>query len=257
MNVLIVEISTTESGKRRVAKGKKKWGKHEKKWDKNEKKWDKFEHKRCHPRNPEMLKKRIFWLTKKRDEFQARANAIQNQLVSEGLLPPNLVSEQQFIERKLSGISNRLEKLTLISSEIDASKDQCTDPETLPDIQPARDLSDEEKQKLLTELKEIRDNLLKSCFLATKESKISAKFARSALDSFQGDPQSEQGKKLVHEWETARLNEKENRKVLKSVLKREKEICCLLGLPCEGKMMFKKEKCHFKNHSQKKFKHHK
>jgi len=239
-------------GKEGLQKGKKKWAKHERKWDK-------FENKRCHPRNPEGLKKRIFWLTKKRDEFQARADELQTVLVSQGLLPPNLVSEQQFIERKLSGISNRLQKLTLISSELDASKGQCTDPETLPDIQPAKDLSDEEKQKFLAELKEIRENLFKSCFLAVKEAKIKTKFARSALDSFQGDPQSEEGKKLVLEWETARNNAKENRKVMKSVLKREKELCELLGLPHEGKMMFKKEKCQFKNqnHCHKKFKHHK
>jgi len=151
-------------------KWEKKGCKREKKWAKHERKWDKFENKRCHPRNPEGLKKRIFWLTKKRDEFQARADELQTVLVSQGLLPPNLVSEQQFIERKLSGISNRLQKLTLISSELDASKGQCTDPETLPDIQPAKDLSDEEKQKFLAELKEIRENLFKSCFFGCKRS---------------------------------------------------------------------------------------
>jgi hypothetical protein len=211
-----------------------------------------------------MIQKRIGWLTKKRDDFQRRANEIQAVLVKEGLLTPDLLHEQETIERKLNGISNRLQKLSLISSDIDAPKDQCPDPESLPDVCniPKVELSEEEKQKLHAELKDIRENLFKTCFFATKEAKLKMKFSRSALDNFGGDPESEEGKRLVNEWESSRSSLQENRKVLKSVLKREEELCELLGLEKNCKKMFKKEKkekCHFKNHSyhhgNKRFKH--
>jgi len=240
-----------------------RWGnkgcKREKKW---EKKWEKKCHKRKnHPRNPEMLKKRIFWLTKKRDEFQARAKEIESILVTEGLLPDNLQKEQQVIEKKLNGISARLEKLTFFNSEIEASKGQPLDPETLPDISlPKVELSEEEKQKLLQELSNIRENLFKSCALATKEAKLKMKFCRSALDNFEGDRDSEEGRRLFQEWEFSRSTFKENRKVVKSLLRREEELCGSLGLvPTDFKVlkkMCKKEK-KFSKHCNKKFKHHK
>jgi len=203
------------------------------------------------------------WLTKKRDEFQRRANEIQAVLVKEGLLPPDLLHEQHILERKLNGISNRLEKLSLFSAEIDASKGQCPDPESLPDviIVPKVELSEEEKQKFQAELKEIRENLFRTCFFAAKEAKLKRKFCRSALDNFGGNPESEEGKRLVNEWENSRSSVKENQKVLESVLRREEELCELLGVEKNCKKMFKekkekKEKCHFqKNHCHKRFKH--
>jgi len=241
----------------------KKGFKREKQWDKREKKWEKFQNKRGGNRNPEVVQKRILWLTKKRDEFQRRANEIQAVLVKEGLLPPDLLHEQHILERKLNGISNRLEKLSLFSAEIDASKGQCPDPESLPDviIVPKVELSEEEKQKFQAELKEIRENLFRTCFFAAKEAKLKRKFCRSALDNFGGNPESEEGKRLVNEWENSRSSVKENQKVLKSVLRREEELCELLGVEKNCKKMFKekkekKEKCHFqKNHCHKRFKH--
>jgi hypothetical protein len=189
--------------------GRKGW-KRENKWDKHEKKWEKFQNKNCPRRNPEVLQKRIFWLTKKRDDFQQRADEIQAILVKEGLLSPDLLHEQQIIDRKLAGISNRLEKLSLFSSEVDASKDQCTDPESLPDvITNGQPLTEEERQKYIAELKELRENLYKTCFFSTNEAKLKMKFSRSQMDSFGGNLDSEEGKRLVHELENSRSSLKE------------------------------------------------
>jgi len=219
------------------------------------KKWEKFQ-KNCPRRNPEVLQKRIFWLTKKRDDFQQRANEIQGILVKEGLLSPDLVHEQQIIERKLAGISNRLEKLSLFSSEVDASKDQSTDPESLPDVlNNAQPLTEEERQRYSAELKELRENLYKTCFFSTQESKQKVNFNRSQMETFGGNLDSEEGKKLVHELENSRSSFKENKKVLNSLKKREKELCGLLGFEPLCKKMFKKEKCDKKRHCSKKFKH--
>lgn len=179
--------------------------------------------------------------------------------LSEGTLPPNLVHEQQVLERKLSGIATRLEKLSLLSSEMEASGEQTGDPENLPDLpRPKVEFSQDEKEKFLAELSEIRENLFKSCFISMKEAKIKMKFARSAIDNFTGDPESEEAKKLVHEWEASRANFQENKKVLKSVGAREKELCDLLGMDKkEFKMKFKMEKRGYKKQCKKKFKHHK
>jgi len=204
-----------------------------------------------------MLKKRIFWLTKKREDFERRNKELEA-LLAGGILPPNLVHEQQFIERKLSCISARLEKLSLLSSEIEASSSSDS-TENLSDVPPPKvELSEAEKEKLLAELSEIRENLYKSCFLATKEAKIKMKFARAALDSFSGNPESAEAKKLAQEFESSRANFKENKKVLKSVVAREKEVCYFLGIEKrQCKMRFKMEKRGQKKHCHKKFKHHK
>jgi len=200
------------------------------------------------------LGKRIHWLTHKRDEFQRPANEIQSILEKEGLLSENLVHEQQIIERKLTGISARLERMSLMNTEISSSHD----PEHLPDVTvvPKVDLSDEERQKFLNEVTEIRENLFQSCFFAAKETKLKMKFCRSVLDNFGGDRESEEGKRLVHEWESARSSFKENRKVLKSVMKREEELCDLLGMDRHCRKLFWKERCQFKKqrHCSKKFK---
>jgi len=203
-------------------------------------------------RNPEVLQKRIIWLTQKRDEFQRRADEIQSILGKEGLLSDNLVHEQQFLERKLNGISARLQRMSLMNTDMSSSND----PEQLPDVAPKVDLSDEERQKLLNEVNEIRENLFQACFFATKEAKLKMKFCRSVLDNFSGDPESEEGKRLVHEWESARSSFKENRKVLKSVMKREEELCDLLGMERHSRKMFWKEGFHGKKqrHCPKKFK---
>jgi len=225
---------------------REKWGKHEKRW----------ENKNCPRRNPEFLQKRIVWFTKKRDDFQRRADEIQAILVKEGLLPPDLLHEQQIIERKLAGITNRLEKLSIFSSQLESSKEQVADPESLPDFAtPAQPLTDEERERYSAELKELRENLFKTCFFSTKEAKMKMKFCRSQLNNFGGNPESEEGKRQIQEWENARNSLKENKEVLKSVLKREKELCGLLGVEVFCKRMMKKEKCHEKKHCSKKFKH--
>jgi len=223
--------------------------------DKWERKWEK---KRGRGRNPEILKKRIFWLNKKREELEKRLLEFENFSV-EGILPPNLFQEQQVIEKKLIGISARLEKLSLISSESEQPQIQSSDPETLPDIStPKVVLADAEKEKVLAELSDLRQNLFKSCCASTKESKCRVKFARNALDSFTGNPESEEGKKLVQEWEAAQANFKENKKVLKSLKERERVLCDMLGMTKkEVKMMYKQDKNFCKKQSHKKFKVHK
>jgi hypothetical protein len=241
----------------------KKDFKNKKRGQKMEKNWEKKFEKKRGVRNPEVLRKRIFWLNKKREEFERRLQEMEN-LTVEGRLPPNLVQEQQVIERKLNGISCRLEKLSLLNSEIETSKGQSADPETLPDVpsQPKVEITEAEKQQFLAELAEIRQNLFKSCSVTTKDAKLKMKFAKTALDNFQGNPESEERKKLVQEFEAAQANFKENRKVLKSLLNREKELCDLLGITKrECKMMFKQEKKEWKdkkeNHFHKKCKRHK
>jgi len=216
--------------------------KREKKWEKKlEKKMEKkMSKKNCRGvRNPEMLQKRIAWLTKKREEFEKRSKELGNFAV-DGVLPPNLVQEQQFIERKLSGISARLEKLSLLSSE--ASNSQSGDSETLPDIPTAKvELSESEKTVRLAELKELREVLLKSCFITTQEAKFKMKFAKSVLENFSGDPQSEEGKRLVQEFEEARVNCQENKKVFKSLVSRDRELCDLLGMDKKELFIVKKK----------------
>jgi len=218
------------------------------------------EERKCHKKmrncrglqNPEILQKRMFWLTQKREEFQRRADEIHSILEKEGLLSENLVHEQQVIERKLNGISARLERMSLMNTETSSS----SDPEHLPDVTPKVALSEEERQKLLNEVNEIRENLFKSCFFAAKEAKLKMKFCRSVLDNFRGDPESEEGKRLVQEWESARSSFKENRKVLKSVMRREEELCGLLGMERHCKKLFFKEGFHGnrQRHCSKKFK---
>jgi len=237
----------------------KKGCKREKKWEKWEKKSDKkFDRKReKFQRNPEIIKKRITWLTKKRDGFQQRSSELENILVTQGILPPGLLQEQQFLERKLTGISARLEKLSLLSNELDSQKGNSPiDPETLPDVPVKPEpLSDTEKEKIIHELQEIRENLFKSCKMAAKESKFKMRHARNALDFYGNSGDDENRQKLQLEWETARGVFKENREVLKSVISRERELCNLLGLDkSECKLQFKKEK-HFKKHCKRAKKH--
>jgi len=132
------------------------WGK---KGCKREKKWEKWE-KKCEKkrgkfhRNPEIIKKRITWLTKKRDAFQQRSSELETILMTQGLLPPGLLQEQQFLERKLNGISSRLEKLSLLSNELESQKGTSpSDPETLPDIPVLEPLSETEKAKYFLNFK--------------------------------------------------------------------------------------------------------
>jgi len=169
---------------------------------------------------------------------------LENILVTQGILPPGLLQEQQFLERKLSGISARLEKLSLLSNELDSQKGNSpADPETLPDIPVLETLSETEKQKIIHELQEIRENLFKSCKMAAKESKFKMRHARNALDFYGNSGDEENRQKLQIEWETARGVFKENRDVLKSVISRERELCNLLGMDkTECKLRFKNEK---------------
>lgn len=147
-------------------------------------------------------------------------------------------------------------KLSLLSSE--ASNSQSGDSETLPDIPtPKVELSESEKTVRLAELKELREVLMKSCFITTQEAKFKMKFAKSVLENFSGDPQSEEGKRLVQEFEEARVNCQENKKVFKSLVKRDRELCDLLGMDKkECKMLLKKENNCYKKQCKKKFKHH-
>jgi len=233
-----------------------KWGKkgckREKKW---EKKWEKKFEKRggCNRHhNPEILKKRIAWLSRKRDAFQLRSNELETIKVTQGLLPPGLLQEQQFLEKKLAGISSRLEKLSLLSNDLESQKGSIPDPETLPDI-PKEPLSESEKEKILQELREIRENVYPATFAATKESKFKVKDIKSALQNL--DPADEKNReRLQAELEVARGISKENKKVLKSIVHRERELCNLLGLDKkEYKLRYKFEK-HCAKHYNKKAK---
>jgi len=233
-----------------------KWGKkgckREKKW---EKKWEKkFEKRGCNNRhnNPEILKKRIAWLSRKRDAFQLRSNELETIKVTQGLLPPGLLQEQQFLEKKLAGISSRLEKLSLLSNEFESQKGSTPDPETLPDI-PKEPLSESEKEKILLELREIRENVYPATFAATRESKFKVKNLKSAIENL-GPAEEQNRERLSAELEVARGISKENKKVLKSIVHREKELCNLLGLDKkEYKLRYKFDK-HCAKHYNKKAK---